>query len=87
MKEVLKKLESFKGKKIEGENKINLLKIFFEEFRNLKNEIAESEKKKQNDESEKKKPLQKVENKPRPPMQKEQSQKEMKEGDKKGGRG
>lgn len=40
MKQVLKKLESFKGKKVEGENKINLLKIFFEEFRNLKNEIS-----------------------------------------------
>jgi hypothetical protein len=29
MKQVLKKLDYFKGKKIEGENKINLLKIFF----------------------------------------------------------
>ena len=37
MKEVLKRLDSFKGKTVDGESKINLLKIFFEEFRNLKN--------------------------------------------------
>lgn len=37
MKEVLKRLDHFKGKVIDGESKINLLRIFFEEFRNLKN--------------------------------------------------
>ena len=38
MKEILRNLELFKGKTIEGEPKVNLLRIFFEEFRNLKQE-------------------------------------------------
>lgn len=38
MKEVLRNLEKFKGRTTEGEPKVNLLRIFFEEFRNLKQE-------------------------------------------------
>ena len=36
VREVLKNLESFQGKMVEGESKINLLRIFFEEFTDLK---------------------------------------------------
>jgi DNA modification methylase len=36
--QVLRNLENFQGKSIEGESKINLLRIFFEEFTALKKE-------------------------------------------------
>jgi hypothetical protein len=38
---VLRNLESFQGKTIEGESKINLLRIFFEEFTALKKQKEE----------------------------------------------
>lgn len=38
MKLVLKNLDSFQGKQIEGESKICLLRVFFEEFATLKKE-------------------------------------------------
>ena len=44
MKEILKNLENFKGRTIDGESKVNMLRIFFEEFRNLKGEKEEHEK-------------------------------------------
>jgi hypothetical protein len=57
IKTVLKNLEGFQGKTIEGESKINLLRIFFEEFTSLKKEKDELEALKT--------PMRKVENKDR----------------------
>ena len=55
VKTVLRNLERFQGRMIEGESKINLLRIFFEEFTSLKREKDEREMMKT--------PMRKVENK------------------------
>jgi hypothetical protein len=63
-RQVLRNLESFQGKTIEGESKINLLRIFFEEFTALKKQKEQEHT-----------PMKKVENRERATKSRHQSRK------------